>query len=198
MREALAGWGFMLWCRVHAPRATSRGTDRGPPTHRISSTRISTSAVVPTHKTTRAALRIAMLQEAIDNAHCAGSGSEHHRHHGHTDGELAGLRVDVVHSRTLWPALEKGDSPRHRYSFAPIALSIPSAQQRANGRTPWRRIEVGRAIPPFDASNWTSKDSKCSMILTSFLSPESSINSPRLVPSLKSGPGAFSSPIAAS
>ena len=31
-----------------------------------------------------------------------------------------------------------------------------------------------------------------------FVPVESSINSPRLVPSLKSGPGAFSSPIAAS
>ena len=110
---------------VSSPRTSSNVSRNGsrPPTHRISSTRISTSAVVPTHKTTRAALRIAMLQEAIDNAHCAGSGSEHHSHHGHTDGEPAGLRVDVVHSRTLWPALEKGDSPRHRYSFAPIALS---------------------------------------------------------------------------
>jgi hypothetical protein len=42
-----------------------------------------------------------MVEEAIDNAHCANDGSEHHRNGDHAEGEPAGLRVDVVHSATL-------------------------------------------------------------------------------------------------
>jgi len=46
-------------------------------------------------------LRIAMLEEAIDNTSCADAGSVHHRCGEQSEGEPTELRIEVVHSPTL-------------------------------------------------------------------------------------------------
>jgi hypothetical protein len=48
--------------------------------------------------------RIAMLDEAIDNAPCANGDSEHH---GHQD-EADGLRIEVTQSPPAWPVGGRG------------------------------------------------------------------------------------------
>ena len=102
----VCGWAFILWSRLHdleqrlaeqiagayllLPQLQQdRHQDpRGDPQDRPDG---------------HGSSRIVGLEEAADGAHPENREGEHHGHRDHTEGEPAGLRIEVVQSHPLWP-----------------------------------------------------------------------------------------------
>jgi len=106
----VCGWAFVLWCRLRdlEQRLAERITAAYLPDQQREDLNDRRRADQQDNQGDDASLRIAMLDEAIDNAPCADGDSDHHGHGDHAESEPAGLRVEIVQSHHLWPVRGRG------------------------------------------------------------------------------------------
>ena len=99
----VCGWAFVLWCRLHdlEQRLAERIAAAYSPDQRQQDLNQCRRNDPQDNQGDDGSLRIAMLEEAIDNTSCADAGSVHHRCGEQSEGEPTELRIEVVHSPTL-------------------------------------------------------------------------------------------------